>query len=231
MRALRHYDEVGLLTPSRRSEGGYRLYDAGDIGRLQQISSLKRLGLSLKEIRAVLEDRSLSPAEVLRGHITRLNEEIALRRKLRKRLAKVSERLELEREISATELLETIKEIEMSERIEKYYTPEQLDWLKQRKEALGEERIKEVEAEWPRLMEEVRAEMEKGTPPEDPKARDLARRWMRLVNEFTGGDPGIERALSGMYRHETEVRGTDTAGMRPLFDYVSRAMTASGENE
>ncbi|MGH3087570.1 MAG: TipAS antibiotic-recognition domain-containing protein [Rubrobacteraceae bacterium] len=119
----------------------------------------------------------------------------------------------------------------MSEKIEKYYTQEQLDYLAKRREEVGEERIKEVEAEWPRLMEEVKTEMEKGTPPEDPRARELARRWMGLIEEFTGGDPGIERSLNDLWNGETEVHGIQTAGAREMGEYISKAMAASREDE
>ena len=51
VRTLHYYDEIGLLSPSHRSEAGYRLYSAEDIARLQQIKSLRQLGFRLEEIR------------------------------------------------------------------------------------------------------------------------------------------------------------------------------------
>ncbi|MEO7899958.1 MAG: MerR family transcriptional regulator, partial [Capsulimonas sp.] len=46
IRTLRYYDEIGLLAPSGRSEGGYRLYDADDVVRLGQIQLLRGAGFS-----------------------------------------------------------------------------------------------------------------------------------------------------------------------------------------
>lgn len=234
VRTLHHYDEIGLLSPSRRSGSGYRLYASEDVERLQRIKSLRQLGFGLGEIREVLESAGLSPEEILRAHMARLEEEIESRQKLHGRLRRISYRLEEAEEISAEELLETIKEMEAMENVEKYYTQEQLDYLAKRREEVGEERIKEVEAEWPRLMAEVRAEMEKGTPPEDPKARELARRWMGLVEEFTGGDPGIERTLNNLSGDRRKNQGdedSETRKRREMFDYISKAMAASNENE
>ena len=54
VKALRHYDRLGLLTPVR-SGAGYRLYRAGDLARLQQIIALKSVGLPLKHIRTLLD--------------------------------------------------------------------------------------------------------------------------------------------------------------------------------
>jgi len=78
----------------------------------------------------------------------------------------------------------------MSERLERYYTPNQREELEQRRRAFGEERIRQAEAEWTELIEQVRAEMEKGTDPSNERVQILARHWMELVQEFTGGDQG-----------------------------------------
>ena len=95
-------------------------------------------------------------------------------------------------------------------RVEKYYTPEQMEWLKERRETVGDERIREVEAEWPRLMAEVRAAIDAGTDPSDPHVQALAARWQGLVQEFTDGNPGIEKSLRTMYAERV------TAGDPPL---------------
>lgn len=54
LRTLRHYDEVGLLTPSGRTEGGFRLYTESDLARLLVIRRMKPLGFSLDEMAALL---------------------------------------------------------------------------------------------------------------------------------------------------------------------------------
>jgi MerR family transcriptional regulator, thiopeptide resistance regulator len=54
VRALHHYDDIGLLRPSARSDAGYRLYDRNDIARLHQIQALRRFGVALSDIGAFL---------------------------------------------------------------------------------------------------------------------------------------------------------------------------------
>lgn len=49
IRTLRFYDQIGLFSPSAHSDSGHRLYNEADLSRLQQILSLKELGLSLEE--------------------------------------------------------------------------------------------------------------------------------------------------------------------------------------
>jgi DNA-binding transcriptional MerR regulator len=56
VRTLHHYDRIGLLVPSARSEAEYRLYDATDIARLREILVWRRLGVSLAEIARLLDD-------------------------------------------------------------------------------------------------------------------------------------------------------------------------------
>lgn len=54
LRTIRHYDEIGLLVPSGRTAGGFRLYSATDIVRLLLLKRMKPLGYSLDEMRRLL---------------------------------------------------------------------------------------------------------------------------------------------------------------------------------
>jgi DNA-binding transcriptional MerR regulator len=65
VRALHHYDSIGLLAPRARSAAGYRLYDEDDLLRLQQILIGRELGLSLEGIRRSLDDPRFDRREAL----------------------------------------------------------------------------------------------------------------------------------------------------------------------
>ena len=220
VRTLHHYDEIGLLTPSHRTAAGHRLYVEDDVARLQQVASLRNLGFPLEEIRDVLNDKRMSPLQVVQLHADRLRQQVRTQQRLVERLDALAQGLRTAETVSADQLIQTIEEITM---FEKYYTQEQMDYLAQRREQVGEARIKEVEAEWPRLMDEVRAEMERGTDPCDPRVQEMARRWKGLIEEFTGGNEGIRQSLGNLYQNESTVHGMDVAGMRPLMEYVGRA--------
>ncbi|GAA2272408.1 TipAS antibiotic-recognition domain-containing protein [Nonomuraea roseoviolacea subsp. roseoviolacea] len=73
-RALRHYDRVGLLPPSRVGANGYRYYDATAVARLQRILLMRRLGMGLPAIAEVLADE-VDARDGLRAHIAALEEE------------------------------------------------------------------------------------------------------------------------------------------------------------
>lgn len=70
-RTLRHYDDIGLLTPAWTGSNGYRYYEREQLLRLQQILLLRELGVNLSEIAAVL-DRQADPVAALRRHHERL---------------------------------------------------------------------------------------------------------------------------------------------------------------
>ncbi|MET8976988.1 MerR family transcriptional regulator [Streptomyces sp. NPDC004539] len=101
LRTIRHYEDAGLVAPSARSQGGFRLYTESDVARLTVVRSMKPLGFTLDEIRTLLEttDRldsgeQLAPWEVgqLLGRI-RGFEQTAQRRveDLRAQLAQAEE--------------------------------------------------------------------------------------------------------------------------------------------
>ena len=227
VRALHHYDEIGLLTPSQRSASGYRLYDGEDIARLLQILSLRQLGFSLDEVRDSLAKPELSLPRVLELHIARLRDGIELQRRLCSRLETVAERLRSSEVVSVEEFLETMEVMNM---FEKYYTPEQLQQLEERKKMLGEEHIRQVEQEWPQLIAQVRAEMDKGTDPASETMQRLSKRWMELVQEFTGGDPGIAQSVKNLYRNEPSAQ--QRTGLDPgIMTYVNQAVAASRKTD
>jgi DNA-binding transcriptional MerR regulator len=219
VRTLHHYDEIGLLSPSARTRAGHRVYGEADIKRLQKIVSLRQLGFSLEQIRESLDRPGHTALQVLELHIGHIREQIDAQQSLCSQLERLTQMLRLRERISMDEFLQTIEAIQM---YEKYYTPEELERIKKRGEVVGEQRIREVEQEWPRLIAEVRAEMERGTDPSDDRVQKLAQRWMSLVREFTGGDPQIAAKVKQMYQQEQALReqtGIDAA----MYEYINRA--------
>ncbi|MFD6230359.1 MerR family transcriptional regulator [Streptomyces sp. NPDC060232] len=69
LRTIRHYEEVGLVIPSARSRGGFRLYTDADVDRLMVIRRMKPLDFSLEEMRDLLEitDRIAAMGEAPAG--------------------------------------------------------------------------------------------------------------------------------------------------------------------
>ena len=76
VRALHHWDEIGLARPSLRTAAGYRLYTAGDLERLHRIIVYREIGLGLDRIRAILDDSTADVPGALRAQRTQVAERI-----------------------------------------------------------------------------------------------------------------------------------------------------------
>ena len=76
VRALHHWDEIGLTRPSQRTTAGYRLYTAGDLERLHRIVVYRELGVGLDQIRAILNDTTADVPGALRAQRTQVAERI-----------------------------------------------------------------------------------------------------------------------------------------------------------
>lgn len=221
VRTLHYYDEIGLLTPARRTGAGHRLYGPAELCRLQKIRSLQALGLELDAIARYLDRPDASLERILSLHLKRLRRRARELARLIGRIEGVVDRLSADDGSGPAEeeLLEIVR---LTSAVERHYPPEQLERLEARAADLGEEAIREVEAEWPRLIARVREAMGAGIDPSSAEVRALARRWAELVEMFTGGDPEIRKGLARAYRQEEGLGGA--VGLdRELLEYVARA--------
>jgi DNA-binding transcriptional MerR regulator len=196
IRALHHYDQIGLLVPSQSTASGHRLYDRPDIARLQQIQSLRLMGLSLDEVRRLLDDEAMSPRHLIDLHLARLHEVIALERRLVRHLRALAARIDANEVTSVEDLCGIIQEMTI---MEQYFTRGQLALLEQRRAQVGEERLREIRDAWAEIIPAVQQAMDGGVDPTSPEILATARRWKALEDEMTGGDPGISQAIRTMY--------------------------------
>ncbi|MEM8488254.1 MAG: TipAS antibiotic-recognition domain-containing protein, partial [Bacteroidota bacterium] len=116
--------------------------------------------------------------------------------------------------------LETIKVTKMHE---KYYTPEQLETLKQRGEAMGPEGMQKAQADWAELNAEFRSAMKNGINPAADEVQALVVRMKEMIHAFTGGDAGIARSLGNMYKTEGAEKASRGAIEKALADYMGKA--------
>jgi len=232
VRTLHHYDAIGLLSPSGRTgsahASGHRLYTAADVTRLHQIVCLKQLGFGLEQIRETMTRADYDPRAVVRLHLEKVRTRAAELAGLRDRLESFAEILDRAGTASPDAFLKTIEVMTV---IDKYYTPEQLAQLEARRKEGGEameETIRQAPQMWADLHADMKAAMDAGVPPTDPKAQELAKRWYSLVSGFTGGDPGIFKSLKTMYENEPTVAGVDTKAMQPGVEWIQKAAAAAG---
>lgn len=90
-RMLRHYDSLGLVSPTGRSDGGYRKYSHDDILRIFRVESLRSLGLSLRETQRALDDPDFTPSTLVGELIEQTRERLAREQELLTRLRHVED--------------------------------------------------------------------------------------------------------------------------------------------
>ena len=130
----------------------------------------------------------------------------------------------LRQRLDADDFLTTIEELTMRER---YYTPEQLEQLQRRRQEFGEEEIRAVEQEWAEIFATLKAEMNAGTDPADPKLKPIGERSRELITMFTGGDPGIQASLKRMYETEGPEKASRGMADPTVFEYLAQVRAAS----
>jgi DNA-binding transcriptional MerR regulator len=205
VRALHHYDRLGLLSPAHRSERGYRLYCHEDLGRVERILVLRYLGLSLRDIAELLEQSNAS--ESLATTLARQRSVLRQRRSELDRVLGAIEHAQAKAGTSAEPdwlLYHTIlKEIQMEQTqnwTEKYFSPKGLEALRERRATMTVQAAQELGAKWKSLHADIQKALDDGTSPDSAEGRALVARWMRLADEFTQGDPEISAGNQRLFQ-------------------------------
>ena len=214
VRALHHYDRLKLLSPAHRSERGYRLYCHEDLGRLERILVLRFLGLSLREIAALLNTPVGRGAEQLTVTLARQRAALGERRDGLDRVLRAIEHAQLRAQDPAEPewlLYQTIlKEIQMQEATDwraKYYSPKAFEALRSQRAAMTPEQKADAGARWRALLADVQSALDREAPPDSAEGRALVARWIRLGDEFTLGDAEIARGLQADARRREPLAG------------------------
>jgi MerR family transcriptional regulator, thiopeptide resistance regulator len=229
VRALHHYDRLGLLRPKQRSRAGYRLYCAQDFGRLEQIVVLKFLGIPLKQVRALLESESNLAVALHRQQQVLAEKRGQLDRAIR--AISNAQRSLQSRKAPDWKLFQFIvQEIEMQNKMEwkrKYFSPEAQLKVTSRRSQLSVEFQEKATQDSMQLYADVEASL--GEDPRGPNAQALAARWRKLVEDFTGGDADILAGLKAMWADKAnwpEQLRNSSAAKPELEEFISKAIRA-----
>lgn len=213
VRTLHHYDSIGLLTPSARSDAGYRLYNRDDVARLQHIQALRRFGMALADIGHYLDGPASSPLSIIERQIAALESQIDEAARMREQLVLLHRQLANGEQPALASWLTTLEHMSM---YDKYFSKEEL-------EQLPLYRDQAAQAEWKQLVAQVGDLMKSGVAPADEAAQALARRWMAMLERDTAGNPGLLAQLDTMHENEPSVQAE--TGISPqLKAYISGAM-------
>lgn len=222
VRTLHHYEELGLLCPSGRSEAGYRHYGEADVLRLHRVLALRDAGLSLKAIVPMLDGEAPQPlAAVLQAQIEQIEAQLLAQETLLQTLRNAAKRLALHGD--GGDALQVLLDAMQIRRVhERWFSPEQMRALRQRWDAMPETERDAVELEWPQLIAGARAAMDAGQDPASAEVQALVRRWLVLQKRFLEVAPGMKDTLQRMYAAEPEL--ARQSGVTPeLIAYMRRS--------
>lgn len=206
-RALRWYDEIGLLKPVRVAESGYRYYGPAEVDRLQDILFYRALGVKLARIRESLNAPSFDRAAVLREHLAALR---AQRARLEILIRSVEETIgceEREEQMNDEKKFAAFKE--------KLVADNEAAYGREAREAYGGEAVDAANAglmgltreqydEWTKLDAELRRRLEAavnaGLAPDGEEGREICgmhRRWLSVTDRKLS--PARHRGIAQLY--------------------------------
>ncbi|MEN2466292.1 MerR family transcriptional regulator [Ornithinibacillus sp. JPR2-1] len=182
VRTLQYYDEIGLLKPAAKTDGGNRLYGKNESMKLQQILALKFLGYPLESIKRMLGTMDQTWEETLHHQLQSIKKEQEHLKKMESAIRSILQSMELEEELKwdvVQQLVDLYKEnpANIKRYLDNYFTQEEQQFLHHLPH-LGDEN-QEVR-EWVKLIKEVKANLDKD--PSSEVAQSIAKRWMDQVN-------------------------------------------------
>ena len=230
VRTLRHYDQIGLLAARERTGSGHRRYSENDLYRLLRIRALRRLGLSLEDVRRVLEAPADDPEALhglLRAELDRLE---ARAGELAGTIAQVKKLLtRMDGRRAGPDLL--MKSMEVHTMLEGYFTDEQRQRIVDRRDSMGTEQDTGLRTEWLALFKNLNDKLQAGTPAGDPEVQAMSARWDEIGTSFTGADPDILASADRMWQenkaavshHVGRAIGFDPGRLPAVVEYVQEA--------
>ena len=234
VRALHHYDEIGLLRPSGRSSAGYRLYSDADLARLQQVLFFRALELPLEEIARIMNDPDYDVGAALRVQRQMLGEKAVRLQALVDAIDAAIVRLGNE---------EPMRQSEMKQMFEGFDPAQYEAEVEQRwgdTDAYKESKrrtARYTKADWQEIKREsedifagLTALMTAGEPPDGAKAMDVAEAHRQHITRWFYDCPrAMHRGLGRLYVDDPRFTANIDKAAPGLAEFAARAFAANAE--
>lgn len=188
VRTLHHYDQIGVLSPSRRSRAGYRIYSDQDLERLQEVLFFRQLGFGLDEIRKALADPSIDRRRVLLQQRAMMVEEIGRYRKMVSAIDDALDSIDKGTKMKKEDMFEVFGDFDPSEYEEeageRWGDTEAHQESARRTSSYGKEEWKNLRAESEKIACGLASLLESGADPAGVAAMDLAEEHRRHITQW-----------------------------------------------
>ena len=192
VQTLHHYDHIGLLRPSLRSQSGYRLYSEQDLLKLQQIVALKFFGFELSQIKTLLnkDEDLIGQLSIQSEH---LHKQANILHQASQTIKNIIADYSEDKSIPWKTIIKSIEVYRMIEQLEKswegkVFNSDELkkyaEFEQQLKNRFTEKELEKIHQEWKNLVDEVNVNLQKD--PESEYGMRMGKRTMDWVNHFYG---------------------------------------------
>lgn len=234
VRTLRYYDQIDLLKPSGKTDGGHRLYSERDVVRLQQILFLKEMGFSLKEITNMLITDELNLKVSLEKQLRFVQEEQKKFNRMERILQAVVYSVDVEGELDWKVMFELIQLSKQSPRIREMFQNEVFSKGEQKLlhnlPNMSEEDPNVLE--WVNLLKQLRNFMKDGKEASCDEVQSATKKLMQKCLEMANGD---EAFLDKLWEVRKSKEDSQKMSMYPIEEelllYMDEAFRIYDERE
>jgi DNA-binding transcriptional MerR regulator len=228
VRTLHHYDEIGLLHPSKVGANGYRYYDDAALLRLQQILFYREIGLELAHIKEILDSPNFDLVAALRSHREVLQQKIKRMESLVSTVDGTIMHLVGEMDMSKKQLFkgfseEEQKQYEREARLQ--YGPENVNESIKRWNSYSDAKKKAIQEEGGQIYLDIVKAMEAHKAPQDAQVQDILQRWHQHLRYFYEPTLEILRGLGSTYNSDQRFNAFFTQLHSDLPQYLEEAIT------
>ncbi|MDO7906247.1 MerR family transcriptional regulator [Paenibacillus sp. JX-17] len=224
VRTLRYYDQIGLLTPASKTDGGHRLYSDEDLKKLQQIQFLKGIGCRLQDIKDMLSDSKWQWSVSLKGQLVYIVEEQQRLRKMESALKELINSITLEGgddHLAVQKLVQLSSQNKAKLQIfrENMFDDQELELWAKLPKMNGED---PDSLEWIALLGQIKRSVK--DDPASPKAQNIIRRMVeKQMEDFHEEDKFMDK----LWKVRKSPNQSEELGLYPIeqevLDFMERA--------
>jgi len=225
VRTLQYYDKIDLLKPSTRTASAHRLYSEDDMLKLEQITSLKFFGFTLKQIQALFAKNTLDrqktlvlQSEMLAERADQINHAIRLNQQAVEMLSK-NQPVDWNIIAKLIEVLQ-MKQPDGKTWAKKLFNRDELEQFKQLKDQFTPEQVEIYQQRWGEMFEEVKQNLQ--TDPNGDIGQRLAAKWLSLVDQAYGPFPEIREKLWSAFKAGSAPKEMSYFDQE-VIDYIAKA--------
>ncbi len=239
VRTLHHYDAIGLLKPARVGANGYRYYGRDELLRLQQVLFHRELGLSLEDIRRILDAPGFDRAAALTEHRHRLEADIRRRRRLLRTIDDTLAALERDAPLKETAMykgFDAEKQAAHERELVERHGPQMQDRIDRARAGRADWRPEDhaaVQAEQEAIEAGMARALSTGLPVDGDEVTALMRRHHAWVARNWNGEVSAAAfaGLAAMYAADDRFEAHYEDRQAGLAEYMTLAMTRFAEAE